>query len=53
MPEQINEEKIDKLIDVGEADEKATEIDLDKKEGVKDEKTTQDDSKSDDRSDST
>ena len=31
MPEQVNEEKTDKLIDVGEADEKATEIDLDKK----------------------
>ena len=48
MPE---EEKTDNLIDVGEADEKATEIDLDKKaEGgeVKDEKTTQDDTKSDD-----
>jgi hypothetical protein len=47
MPEAINEEKIDKLIDVGEADEKATEIDLDKKaEGgeVKDE-TTQDSDK--------
>ena len=52
MPEPINEEKIDKLIDVGEADEKATEIDLDKKEegAVKDEKTIQDDSKSDDAS---
>ena len=48
MPEQVNEEKIDKLIDVGEADEKATEIDLDKNaEGgeVKDE-TTQDSDKS-------
>ena len=47
------EEKIDDLVDVGEADEKATEIDLDKKaEGgeVKDEKTTQDDTKSDDTS---
>ena len=44
MPEQVNE-KTDNLIDVGEADEKATEIDLDKKaEGgeIKDEKTTQD-----------
>jgi hypothetical protein len=42
MPE---EEKTENLIDVGDADEKATEIDLDKKaEGgeVKDEKTTQD-----------
>ena len=46
MPD--TEEKIDDLIDVGEADEKATEIDLDKKaEGgeVKDEKTTQDSDK--------
>jgi len=46
MPEQVNEEKKqENLIDVGEADEKATEIDLDKKaEGgaVKDETTTQD-----------
>ena len=52
MPEQVNEEKTDKLIDVGEADEKATEVDLDKKaEGgeVKDE-TTQDSDKSDDTS---
>ena len=49
MPEE--EKKTDNLIDVGEADEKATEIDLDKKaEGgeVKDEKTTQDSDKSDD-----
>ena len=48
MPEQVNEEKTNNLIDVGEADEKATEIDLDKKaEGgeVKDE-TTQDSDKS-------
>jgi len=48
MPEQVNEEKLDKLIDVGDADEKATEIDLDKNaEGgeVKDE-TTQDSDKS-------
>ena len=47
MPEQVNEEKTNNLIDVGEADEKATEIDLDKKaEGgeVKDE-TTQDSDK--------
>jgi len=47
MPEQVNEEKTDKLSDVGEANEKATEIDLDKKaEGgeVKDE-TTQDSDK--------
>ena len=46
MPEE--EKKTDNLIDVGEADEKATEIDLDKKaEGgeVKDEKTTQDSDK--------
>ena len=45
MPE---EEKKDNLIDVGDADEKATEVDLDKKaEGgeVKDEKTTQDSDK--------
>jgi len=46
MPEE--EKKTENLIDVGEADEKATEIDLDKKaEGgeVKDEKTTQDSDK--------
>ena len=46
MPEK--EEKTESLIDVGDADEKATEIDLDKKtEGgeVKDEKTTQDSDK--------
>jgi len=46
MPE--DKEKIDDLIDVGEANEKATEIDLDKKaEGgeVKDEKITQDSDK--------
>ena len=46
MPEE--EEKTDNLIDVGDADEKATEVDLDKKaEGgeVKDEKTTQDSDK--------
>ena len=52
MPEQVNEEKIDKLIDVGDSDEKATEIDLDNKaEGgeVKDE-TTQDSNKSADTS---
>ena len=45
MPE---EEKKDNLIDVGDADEKATEVDLDKKaEGgeFKDEKTTQDSDK--------
>jgi len=50
MPE---EEKTDNLIDVGDADEKATEVDLDKKaEGgeVKDEKTTQDSDKPDDTS---
>ena len=47
MPEQVNEEKTNNLIDVGEANEKATEIDLDKKEEgeVKDE-TTQDSDKS-------
>ena len=46
MPE--DQEKTENLIDVGDADEKATEIDLDKKaEGgeVKDEKTTQDSDK--------
>ena len=46
MPE--DKEKIDDLIDVGDADEKATEIDLNKKaEGgeIKDEKTTQDSDK--------
>ena len=51
MPE--DKEKTENLIDVGDADEKATEVDLDKKaEGgeVKDEKTTQDDTKSDDTS---
>jgi hypothetical protein len=49
MPD--TEEKTDNLIDVGDADEKAIEVDIDKKaEGgeVKDEKTTQDDTKSDD-----
>ena len=50
MPEEEKKEDIRKeeLIDVGEADEKATEIDLDKKaEGgeVKDEETTQDSDK--------
>jgi hypothetical protein len=50
MPEEEKQEDIRKedLIDVGDADEKATEIDLDKKaEGgeVKDEKTTQDSDK--------
>ena len=50
MPEEVKEEVKAKedLIDVGDADEKATEIDLDKKaEGgeVKDEKTTQDSDK--------
>ena len=47
MPE--DKEKTEELIDVGDANEKATEIDLDKKaEGgeVKDEKTTQDSDKS-------
>ena len=46
MPE--DKEKTENLIDVGDADEKATEVDLDKKaEGgeVKDEKTTQDSDK--------
>jgi hypothetical protein len=51
MPREIDkgdEEKTSDLIDVGDADEKATEVDLDKKaEGgeVKDEKTTQDSDK--------
>ena len=51
MPREMDkgdEEKTSNLIDVGDADEKATEIDLDKKaEGgeVKDEKTTQDSDK--------
>jgi len=49
MPEEVKEEvRKEDLIDVGDADEKATEIDLDKKaEGgeVKDEKTTQDSDK--------
>ena len=46
MPE--DQEKTENLIDVGDADEKATEVDLDKKaEGgeIKDEKTTQDSDK--------
>ena len=42
MPE---EEKTSNLIDVGEADEKATEIDLEKKEGEVDNETTQDSDK--------
>ena len=47
MPEQVNEEKTDNLIDVGEADEKATEIDLEKKaEGGAVNETTQDSDKS-------
>ena len=51
MPRELDkgdEEKTENLIDVGDADEKATEVDLDKKaEGgeVKDEKTTQDSDK--------
>ena len=51
MPE--DKEKTENLIDVGDANEKATEVDLDKKaEGgeIKDEKTTQDNDKSDDAS---
>jgi hypothetical protein len=51
MPEE--EKKTENLIDVGDADEKATEVDLDKKaEGgeIKDEKTTQDSDKPDDTS---
>ena len=49
MPEEKEQDK--NLIDVGDADEKATEIDLDKKtEGgtVEDDKSNQDDNKSDD-----
>ena len=51
MPREMDkgdEEKTDNLIDVGDADEKAVEVDLDKKaEGgeIKDEKTTQDSDK--------
>ena len=50
MPE---EKETENLVDVGEAEEKATEIDIDKKtEGgtVEDEKSNQDDNKSDDTS---
>jgi len=54
MPEEVKDEvRKEDLIDVGDADEKATEVDLDKKaEGgeVKDEKTTQDSDKPDDTS---
>ena len=57
MPEEAQKEKEEirnqELIDVGDSDEKATEIDLEKKaEGgeVKDEKTTQDSDKPDDTS---
>ena len=45
MPEEKTEEiRKEELIDVGDADEKATEIDLEKKEGgkIEDEKSTQD-----------
>ena len=48
MPEDKEEIRKEELIDVGDADEKATEVDIDKKaEGgeVKDEKTTQDSDK--------
>jgi len=51
MPE--DKEKTENLIDVGDANEKATEVDIDKKaEGgeIKDEKTTQDSDKPDDTS---
>ena len=47
MPEQVNEEKTSNLIDVGEADEKATEIDLDKKGEVDAETDSKDDNQSD------
>ena len=47
MPEEVKEEvkAKEELIDVGDSDEKATEIDLDKKGEGKDEKTTQDSDK--------
>ena len=47
MPEEVKEEVKSKeeLIDVGDSDEKATEIDLDKKGEGKDETTTQDSDK--------
>ena len=51
MPEEKEQDR--NLIDVGDADEKATEIDLDKKEEggtVEDDKSNQDDNKSDDTS---
>ena len=53
MPEEKKEEiRKEELIDVGDADEKATEIDLEKKEGgkIEDEKSTQDSNQSDDTS---
>ena len=47
MPEEVKEEvkAKEELIDVGDSDEKATEIDLDKKGEGKDESTTQDSDK--------
>ena len=51
MPEAKEEVKKEELIDVGDANEKATEIDLEKKEEggkVENETSNQDDSKSDD-----
>ena len=47
MPEEVKEEvkAKEELIDVGDSDEKATEIDLDKKGEGKDETTTQDSDK--------
>jgi len=50
MPEAKEEVKKEELIDVGDANEKATEIDLEKEEGgkVENETSNQDDSKSDD-----
>ena len=48
MPRELDkgdEEKTENLIDVGDAEEKAVEVDLDKKGETKDEKTTQDSDK--------
>ena len=53
MPEQVNEEKTNNLIDVGESDEKATEIDLDKKTVEQEETNAETDSKDDNKSDDT
>jgi len=53
MPEQVNEEKTNNLIDVGESNEKATEIDLDKKTVEQEETNAETDSKDDNKSDDT